>query len=168
LELRDSGAVEAIGIAAGPIPLLLDYVRTGAFDAVLTHNRFTLVDRSALPLLAEARSRGMTVFNAAPFGAGVLAAGVRPGARYGYRPATEPVIAWVGRAQDICDRHGVPLAAAALHFSLRSPLVDSTVVGVRTAARLRELETLVDTRVPEGLWAELDAIGPTPDPLEGM
>lgn len=164
-ELRDGGAVDAIGIAAGPIPLMLDYVRSGAFDAVLTHNRYTLVDRSALPLLSEARSRGMTTFNAAPFGAGILATGARPGARYGYRPASTAVIDWVARAQAVCDRHDVPLPAAALHFSIRSPLVDSTVVGVYSSSRLRDLDVLVDQRIPDELWAELDAIGPTPDPL---
>jgi D-threo-aldose 1-dehydrogenase len=168
VELRDSGAVDAIGVAAGPISLLLDYVRTGAFDAVLTHNRYTLVDRTALPLLEEAQSRNLAVFNAAPFGAGILAAGVRPDARYGYRPAPEPVIAWVGQAQRICDGFGVSLRAAALHFSLRSPLVDATVVGVTCPQRLRQLETLVETRIPEDLWTELDAIGATPDPLEGL
>jgi len=161
-ELRDTGAVDAIGIAAGPIPLMLGYVRTQAFDAVLTHNRYTLIDRTALPLLTEARSMGMTIFNAAPFGAGILATGVVPGARYGYRPVTAPVIEWAERAQEVCDGYGIPLAAAALHFSIRSPFVDSTVVGVRTVARLRELEELVDIRIPDELWAEFDEIGPTP------
>lgn len=74
LELREQGLVDAIGVAAGRLSVMRDYVGTGVFDVLLNHNRFTLVDRSATALFEEARSRGMGVFNAAPFGGGVLAA----------------------------------------------------------------------------------------------
>ncbi|GAB3398379.1 aldo/keto reductase [Humibacter soli] len=167
LELRESGAVSAIGIAAGPIPLMRSYVDTGVFDVLLTHNRYTLVDRSAESLLLEARRRGMGVFNAAPFGGGLLATGARPGATYAYRPASDDLIAWVERVEVLCFEHGVSLQAAALHFSLRSPLVDSTVVGVSSPRRLAELEALSRVEVPETLWAELEAIGHAPAPWEG-
>lgn len=168
VELRDAGLVDAIGIAAGPVPLLSDYVATGVFDAVLVHNRFTLVDRTAVPLLEDARRRGMTTFAAAPFGGGILAhpAGSAHGARYAYRPASPELAAWVGSLGAVCDRHGVPPAAAALRFSLRSPLVDSTVVGIRTPRRLAELARLVAAPIPPELWAEVDALGPAPSPID--
>jgi D-threo-aldose 1-dehydrogenase len=164
-ELRDSGAVDAIGIAAGPIPLMRDYIETGAFDVVLSHNRYTLVDRSAEPLFLEARRRGMGVFNAAPFGAGILATGARAGATYGYRPASDKLIAWAEEAEAVCARFGVSLQAVALHFSLRSPLVDSTVVGVSSQQRLAELAALRDVVVPPEVWDAIDALGPADSPL---
>ena len=137
-ELRDSGAVDAIGIAAGPIPLMREYVETGVFDVVLSHNRYTLVDRSAEPLFAEARRRGMGVFNAAPVR--------RRHPRHGRARRRElRVPARVGRTHRLGAARPKPSApstasrssAAALHFSLRSPLVDTTVVGhlVRAASR---------------------------------
>lgn len=162
VELREQGAVDAIGIAAGGMPLMLDYVRTGAFDVLLSHNRFTLVDRGAVPLFEEARARGMGVFNAAPFGAGLLSTGARPGASYGYRPAPPELLAWTAHAERVCADHATTLPAAALHFSLRSPLVDSTVVGLSSAKRLAELDALRRASIPEGLWAALDALGPAP------
>jgi D-threo-aldose 1-dehydrogenase len=164
-ELRDSGAVDAIGIAAGPIPLMRSYVDTGLFDALLTHNRFTLVDRSAEPLLDDARRCGMQTFNAAPFGAGILASGPAADASYGYRPAGAALIDWVTRAEAVCAAHGVSLRAAALHFSLRSPRVDSTVVGVSSSRRLAELVALREVVIPDVLWEELEALGPAPSPL---
>lgn len=164
-ELRDSGAVDAIGIAAGPIDLMTAYVGTGIFDALLTHNRYTLVDRSAEQLLADARRRGMITFNAAPFGAGILASGARPGASYGYRPASPALLDWVTRAEELCEAYGVPLRAAALHFSLRSPLVDSTVVGVSSSTRLAQLVALRDVIIPDALWGDLDTLGAAPSPL---
>lgn len=164
-ELRDSGAVDAIGIAAGPIPLMTQYVETGLFDVVLSHNRYTLVDRSAEPLFAEARRRGMGVFNAAPFGAGILAKGSGSRATYGYVDAPPALVDWIARAEQVCADHGVPLPAAALHFSLRSPLVDSTIVGISSIPRFEQLLALHDTTVPDALWAELDSLGPAPTPL---
>lgn len=166
-ELRSAGAVDAIGIAAGPTDLVSAYVGTGLFDAVLSHNRFTLVDRSAEPLFADARRRGMTVFNAAPFGAGLLSRGSASGASYGYRPSSAALLAWVARAEDVCAAHGVTLPAAALHFSLRSPLVDTTVVGVSSTRRLTELAALAESPPPDEVWAALEALGPAPDPFAG-
>jgi D-threo-aldose 1-dehydrogenase len=165
LELRSQGLVDAIGIAAGPVPLVRDYLRTEAFDAVLTHNRFTLVDRTAETLISEAKGHGMSVFNAAPFGSGILAGGTQRESKYAYRPASADVIARVKQLESLCRLHDVPLAAVALHFSIRSPLVDSTVVGVRSLKRLKELELLAATTVPAELWDELDALGAPPDPL---
>lgn len=46
----------------------------------------------------------------------------------------------------------------ALHFSLRSPLVDSTVVGVKTTSRLAALDQLAAVEVPGEIWPELDAL----------
>lgn len=166
IELRDSGRVDAIGVAAAPVPLMARYVGTGVFDAVLIHNRFTLVDQSAAPVFADAQERGMTVFNAAPFGSGLLVTGARDGALYDYRPAPADLRAWVGRLEDVCAAHSVPLAAVALQYSLRSPLVDSTVVGVARPGRRAQSDELVETLIPDALWAEVDALGSAPSPVD--
>ncbi|MGF6824184.1 D-threo-aldose 1-dehydrogenase [Microbacterium sp. ZKA21] len=166
IELRDSGRVDAIGVAAAPVPLMARYVATGVFDAVLIHNRFTLVDQSAATVFADARQRGMVVFNAAPFGSGLLVTGARGSALYNYSPAPADLLAWVERLEGVCAAHAVPLAAVALQYSLRSPLVDSTVVGVARPGRRAQSDELVDTPIPDALWAEVDALGPAPSPID--
>src|SRR5699024_12256104 len=115
VELRAQGAVGATGVAAVPSSLIRQYVQSDAFAAVLSHNRYTLVDSSAADLFEAARQRNMVVFNAAPYGGGLLAAADRAGAdaSYAYRPAPEDLLDWVHRASDICSRPGVPLAAGA-------------------------------------------------------
>ncbi len=45
-----------LGVAGGPIDLMRQYIRTGAFDVVLTHNRFNLIDQSRRA--AARRGRG--------------------------------------------------------------------------------------------------------------
>ncbi|WP_308467038.1 aldo/keto reductase [Rathayibacter soli] len=165
IELRDEGRVDAIGVAFGPISTLNRYVATGAFDLVLTHNRFTLANRSAEPVLRTARDRGMGVFNAAPFGGGLLARGAASGATYHYTQSPPALLDWVARAEQVCLRHGIDLPTAALHFSLRSPLIDTTVVGTSSPARIANLELMRLTPVPGELWSELDALGTPPTPI---
>jgi len=58
------------------------------------------------------------------------------------------------------DRVGVPLAAAALQFSVRSPLVDSTVVGVSAPERVQQTLDLLAVDIPDDLWNELEALAP--------
>jgi len=54
-----------------------------------------------------------------------------------------------------CARHDVPLAAAAVQFSLRDPRVVSTVVGVSRPERVDRLVELARTPIPPELWEEL-------------
>lgn len=164
--LREQGLVGSIGIAAaGNGTMVQDYVRTDAFDAVLTHNRFTLVDRRAEDILDLATERDMTVFNAAPFGGGILSGSSRHATRYGYRPITPEFGRHVERVTALCEQWGISLAAAALHFSMAEPRVHSTVVGISSLERLATLAELVDTAIPEGFWADLTALGtPPPSP----
>ena len=113
VRLRDEGAVDAIGIACEPVPLLLDYIGTGVFDAVLTHSRYTLVDRSARVVLQAARDRGMLAINAAPFRGGILAGSSSHRDSYAYRPAspdTLRVVAEIGALRSLrrADGHRRP------------------------------------------------------------
>lgn len=160
--LREAGATDVIGIAAGKVPVVSQYVATGAFDLLLLHNRLTLVDQSATGLMAEAKNRGMTVFNAAPFGGDLLAKGSAAGTSYAYRPVTDELRAWTARAEEVCGRHGVALNAVALQFSLRSPLVDSTVVGISSPARLEEARALAAAAIPDAVWGAIEALGAAP------
>src|ERR671927_187022 len=68
MSLKDEGVIEHVGVAGGPIDLMIRFVETGLFEAVITHNRYTLVNRTALPLLDIATDLRVPVLNAAPYG----------------------------------------------------------------------------------------------------
>ena len=53
----------------------------------------------------------------------------------------------------------VPLAAAALQFSMRDPRVTSTVVGMTRPERVAQTLELAATPIPAELWPALDAVG---------
>jgi len=160
VKMRDRGTARAIGISGGPVGMMTRFVDTGIFDAVINHNRFTLVDRSALGLYQAARDRNMIVQNAAPYGAGVLTGDPRFAGSYAYGPIQPATQAAVDAATRIADEAGIPLAALALQFSLRHPLVDTTVVGVRTRERFDEAVAHAAIDVPDAVWAELEAVAP--------
>jgi D-threo-aldose 1-dehydrogenase len=160
--LRDEGAVGAIGIAAGKRALMEEYVRTDAFDAVLNHNRWTLVDRSADTLWNLATERGMTVFNAAPFGGGILAGSTTRGPKYAYTEASGELLAFIDRMQRLAAEWGIELAAAALQFSMDDPRIHSTVVGMSSIARLESLPGLASAEIPGGFWEAFRALGTPP------
>jgi D-threo-aldose 1-dehydrogenase len=143
IELRDQGVLAHLGVAGGPVQLMRDFVATGEFEVVLSHNRFTLVDRSAGPLMDDARQRGVAFVNGAPYGGGILAKGPDAQPKYAYRPAAAAVVGSVRAMQRACQAHGVSLAAAALQFPLREPRVTSTVVGVSEPARIAEITALM-------------------------
>lgn len=156
---KEQGVVQHIGVAGGPIDLMIRYVETGAFEAVITHNRYTLVNRSANPLLDIAAARGLAVVNAAPYGSGMLAKGPDAYPRYAYQDAPPELVEHVRRLAAICQRYEVPLGAAALQFSLRDPRIDSTIVGISRPERIAQTLDLAAHRIPDDLWAELDALG---------
>jgi aryl-alcohol dehydrogenase-like predicted oxidoreductase len=162
IALRDQGVLGHLGVAGGPVRLMRDFIATGEFAAVLSHNRFTLVDRSAEPLMDDACQREVAFVNGAPYGGGMLAKGPDVQPRYAYRPASEAVRDAARAMQRACALRGVPLAAAALQFSLRDPRVASTVVGVSEPSRIAEIAALTSERIPAELWAELDALAVAP------
>ena len=93
------GVIGHLGVAGGPIELLRRYADTGVFEVVITHNRFTLLDRSAQPLLNDCAGAGVAVVNAAPFGSGLLAKGPHVTDRYFYQSAPPQVIEATERIQ---------------------------------------------------------------------
>lgn len=153
--LKDEGLIGHLGVASGPIELEIRYVESGGFDAVITHNRYTLLNRAADPLLTLAHDRGLAVLNAAPYGSGMLAKGPGQYPRYAYQAAGHDAVDRAFRFQDICARHGVPLAAVALQFSLRDPRIANTIVGMTRPERIRQTVEFAQWEIPEGCWKEV-------------
>ncbi len=158
-DYKEQGIIEHIGMSGGPIKMLIRYLETGAFSAVETHNRYTLINRSADPLLDVAKKLGVAVVNAAPYGSGILAKGPDAYARYAYQEAPQSIIDRVRAMAEICREHDVPLIAAALQFSMRDPRVTTTVVGMTKPERVAQTVELANIAIPEELWARLDAVG---------
>src|SRR5579859_7684036 len=157
-QCQEEGLIAHLGVAGGPIDMMMRFVETGLFEAAISHNRFTLLNREAEPLWELCTRRGVAAVNAAPYGSGLLAKG--PGAypRYMYNSASPDLLRRAGQMEDACKRHNLPLAAAALQFSLRDARIASTIVGITRPERLSETLGLAQVPVPDELWSEMDSI----------
>ena len=51
--------------------------------------------------------------------------------------------------------HDIPLAAAALQFSIRDPRIASTLLGVTRPERIAETVRLASVDIPEAAWQAL-------------
>ena len=160
VQLKEDGLVDYIGLAGGQLDVMHRYVDTGAFDVILNHNRFTLMDRSAEDLYEKAAARGMGVLNAAPYGGGMLVKGPEAQPRYAYGQRDDTIRERAALMMAACERHNVPLAAAALQFSVRDPRIHSTVVGMSSPERIAQTLALLDVPVPDSLWQELLELTP--------
>ena len=159
-QCRDERLIDHIGVAGGPIDLMIRYVETGAFEVVLSHNRYTLLNVAAGPLWDLAGRRGLAAVNAAPYGGGILSKGPTASPKYAYRPASADLLARARCLEEPCARYQVPLAAAALQFSMRDPRIASTVVGISRSGRLAHTIALAQHPIPNDFWSAAQAIRP--------
>ena len=162
---KDDGVIEHLGLAGGPIDVMMRCLKEADFEAIISHNRYTLINRAADPLFDYAHSRGIAVVNASPYGSGILAKGVDEYPRYAYQDASDEIVGMVRRIEGICAAYGVPLAAASLQFSLRDSRISSTIVGATRPERIQQNIDLAQVDVPDEMWVELDAVSDwTEDP----
>jgi D-threo-aldose 1-dehydrogenase len=158
-ELRSQGVVTAIGAGMNQAEMLARFAREGDFDAFMCAGRYTLLDQAALTeLLPLCLEKGIAIVIAGAMNSGLLA---NPSleSHFDYRP---PPSAWVDKAlrlKTICERHGVPLRAAALQFVYAHPAVAAVVAGVRTIGHLDDTVAMLEVPIPDDLWDELRTAG---------
>ncbi|MER7569420.1 aldo/keto reductase [Streptomyces sp. NPDC097941] len=171
--LRAEGVVGAIGVGMNQSALPARFLRETDIDVVLLAGRYTLLEQDSLTgLLPEAAARGRSVVIGGVFNSGLLTT-PRPGATYDYAPAPQPVLDRALRLLAVCERHGMPLRAAALRFPFGHRAVASVLTGARTPDEVRDTVEQLRRPIPDALWDELRAEGllnpdtPVPAPTEG-
>ena len=153
--LREDGVLGAIGVGLKQSAMLARFAREGDFDAFLLAGRYTLLDQDALSeLLPACEAAGIAVLVGGVMNSGVLA-DPRPGAHFDYGPASPEVIERARGLAAACQRHGVPLRAAAMQFPLAHPAVTGLIAGVRTIEHLDEYPALLRLPIPAALWDDL-------------
>jgi D-threo-aldose 1-dehydrogenase len=161
-ELRRQGVVSAIGAGMNQAEMLTRFAREGDFDAFMCAGRYTLLDQPALTeLLPVCVEKGIAIVIAGVMNSGLLA-NPGPESHFDYGPAPKE---WIGKAlalKGVCDRHGVPLRAAALQFVYAHPAVVTVVAGVRKVSHLDDTVAMMQVPIPDDLWDDLRAEGLLP------
>lgn len=161
-ELRSQGVVRAIGTGMNQSRVLTRFVTETDVDVVLLAGRYSLLDQSgAVDLLPAAAERGVSVVIGGVYNSGILA-NPQPSATYDYAAASPQLVERAQAMAAVCDRHGVPLTAAAIQFPFGHPAVACVLTGSRSAAELDANRAALEHPVPAALWAELVAEGLLP------
>jgi D-threo-aldose 1-dehydrogenase len=157
-KLKEEGIAQAVGLAMGRIDIMFPMLRDRPFDALISHNRFTLLNRAAAQMFDYAYDNDIAILNAAPFAGGVLAKGAAEMPQITYQEATDEALQPVRAIEAICANHGIAPGAAALGFSLRDPRITSTLIGVSKPERVQQTLDWAATKIPAEVWDELDAL----------
>jgi len=158
LRCKEEGLFAHLGVAGGPIDLMTRFVETDIFEVAISHNRYTLLDTEADPFWNTCIQHRVAAVNAAPYGSGILAKGPAAYPRYMYGQAPEAMLEQARQMEAACQSYGVPLAAAALQFSLHDSRITSTIVGISRPERLAQTLELAQHPIPAELWTKLTAI----------
>lgn len=165
-ELREQGVVKAIGAGMNGWEMPLEFAQTGAFDVFLLAGRYTLLEQDSLPFMDYCAQNGIGVVPCSVYNSGLLTK-PSPDARYNYGPVPEEVLGRALRLEAVCERHGVPLRAAAMQYPLFHPASVSVMTAARSVAQLEDTLEMFKTDIPAALWDELEAEGlskgPVPD-----
>lgn len=153
--LREQGVIKAWGLGVNrvePCELTLDLAEAQP-DGFLLAGRYTLLDheRALQRLMPAAAARKVDIVVGGPYSSGILAGGTH----FEYQEAPPEVVARVGRIKDIARRHGVPIKAAALQFSLAHPASAAVIPGASRPERIAEDRAALTTVIPDDFWLEL-------------
>jgi D-threo-aldose 1-dehydrogenase len=173
-ELRDCGAVGAIGLGVNETQVCEEVMAVGEIDLVLLAGRYTLLEQQALEtFLPLCELRDVKIVLGGPYNSGILAKGVRGGGElhYNYEPAPPEIVTRVGAIEDLCAQHGVSLAAAALQLPLAHRQVVSVIPGMNSPRQVAQAVALIEADIPPELWHDLKERGlirpdtPVPDSI---
>lgn len=157
-ELREAGAVSAIGLGANEWQVCESALAHGDFDCFLLAGRYTLLEQGAcdsfFPLCA---ARQVSVILGGPFNSGILATGVAGSGpfHYNYAPAAPDIIQRVQRIEQVCAEYQVPLAAAALQFPAAHPQICSVIAGLANEQEVNHALMMMNYPLPPAFWCSL-------------
>jgi D-threo-aldose 1-dehydrogenase len=158
-QLRDRGIIKAVGIGVQVNDLLRDIAQAADIDICLLAGRYTLLDQSSLEeALPAAAKNGVSIVVGSPYNTGILH-DPRPDSTFDFVQAPAELIAKAQRIKAVCDRHAVPLPAAAIQFPFGHPSVAAVLTGAESASELNENAALMEVEIPEALWHDLRETG---------
>lgn len=157
-KMKEEGLCQAVGLAMGKIEIMFPILREWDFDTLISHNRWTILNRQADEMFDYAHEQGMAILNAAPYAGGVLAKGSAVMPRLTYQEVSEDSLAPVRAVEALCATHGISPGALALQFSIRDPRITSTIVGVSKPERITQTLNWASEEISDAVWEEVAAL----------
>ena len=151
-ELREQGAVKAIGLGVNETQVCQDALDIGQWDVFLLAGRYTLLEQSPLECLFPACEKaGTSIICGGPFNSGLLVGGDT----WNYSKAPKDLIEKTKKLASIADEFNIPLGAAALQFPQAHNIITSVIPGPRSDTELLEIIAWQETKIPVEFWTAL-------------
>ncbi len=171
-ELKQAGALKAIGMGMNEWQMTEKMIQRFDLDIILLAGRYTLLDQSALPVLMPlCQKKNVSVAIGGPYNSGILARDLDGPVSFDYNPAEEKWVTKAKHIKEVCERWGADVRAVALQFPFAHPAVTTIIPGSCSVEELEQNVELMQREIPEGIWDELvnegliDLDAPVPEPL---
>lgn len=159
-ELRSSGAIKGVGAGLNKTGMMLRFLDMMPLDFFIVAMPYTLLDQDALDHeFPRCEEQGVGIVIGAVFASGILVTGPTETATYAYAEAPPEILEKTRRIQAVCERHQVPLPAAAMQFPLGHPVVASVIPGAFKPEFVEANAGNFSHAIPADMWAELKAEG---------
>lgn len=159
-ELKGQGTIGGIGLGVRSHAFHRRAIESDRFDLILTYNDYHPLRTTALSLLELAKAHDVGTLNGSPLAHGLIA-GEDPDAlaRENRMRAPERDLEAARRFYRWCRERELPMAAVALQFSIRQPLIGCTLTGAKSPAELMHNLRGATMELPEGIWEDLASQG---------
>ncbi len=153
-ELRKAGHIRAVGIGVNESDIATRFLQNASLDAVMIAGRYSLLDQSAADdLLPLAASKGVEIVVAGVFNSGILASGpTSANVTYDYKAPPVAVVDKAKHLAALCEKHNIPLQAAALQFPFRHSSVSVAVIGMSHKDRVDQNVRWFEWPIPTSFW----------------
>ena len=153
-ELRKAGHIRAVGIGVNESDIATRSLQNASLDAVMIAGRYSLLDQSAADdLLPLAASKGVDIGVAGVLNSGILASGpTSANVTYDYKAPPVAVVDKAKHLAALCEKHNIPLQAAALQFPFRHSSVSVAVIGMSHKDRVDQNVRWFEWPIPTSFW----------------
>jgi aryl-alcohol dehydrogenase-like predicted oxidoreductase len=151
--MREEGLIKFIGLGVREHEFHKVAIETGIVDVILTHLDYTLLSQTANEwLLSFAYDNDIGVINGSPLATALLT-GIEPDVR-NESPETKKAHQLWQWAID----NNLSLLNLAIQFSLRQPLIATTLTGSKNATEVEQNFDAATTPVSEDMWEQLQTL----------
>lgn len=159
-ELRSSQEIDAIGAGVNEFGVIPYFLERFDLDFFILARYYTLLEQEALEEeLPMCQARNIGIILASVFNSGILVTGPVKGAKLACQDAPPEALEKASRIEQVCRRHNVSMAAAAIQFPLAHPSVATVIPGALHPRQVEEDLDFFREEIPPALWAELKAEG---------
>jgi D-threo-aldose 1-dehydrogenase len=163
LELKNKGAVEAIGVGAKDWRSIQKISRDVDLDWVMFANSITVHHhpKELLDFVKELHEKGVFIINSAVFHSGFLIGSDY----YNYKfidsndAANKTLITWRDDFFDVCRQYSIKPAQACVQFALNITGVNSIALSTTDPHRVKENIAIINVEIPADFWDALLAKG---------